>query len=101
MVDFLDGTTGREPRVLGFGDSVDCNAPTAQRVQALMAQAKGIARHHVLDMRAKVEAGVNVAREIENGGDAYPAGIREVARKVADDGESLIGTLDALLARGI
>jgi hypothetical protein len=40
-----------------------------------------------------------MASEIANGGDAYPAGVRELASRIAEDLPSKVQTLQALMER--
>lgn len=71
----------------------------AERVRRLQAEARALAKEHV---RALTEAMVDVERmaaEIAEGGDAYPPGIRDVARRFAEDCEARVRTLEALMAR--
>jgi len=70
-----------------------------QRVQRLQAEARGLARSHVAEMMAKVAEGLAMAADIADGGDAYPPGVREASRKLTEDGESLLLTLTAIIAR--
>ena len=71
----------------------------AERVRRLQAEARQLAKDHV---RALSEAIVNVeqmAAEIAEGGDAYPPGIRDLARRFVEDCEARVQTLEAISAR--
>jgi ubiquinone biosynthesis protein UbiJ len=71
----------------------------AERVRRLQAEAKQLAKDHV---RALSEAITNVeqmAAEIAEGGDAYPPGVRDLARRFVEDCEARVQTLEAISAR--
>jgi len=70
------------------------------RIKRLQAEAKGLAREHVQaleDLLLKVE---RMASEIADGGDAYPVGVREISRRLAEDCEHRVQTLEAIISRG-
>jgi hypothetical protein len=71
----------------------------AQRIRRLQAEAKGLARDHVLALIAAMRDAESIAAEIAEGGDAYPAGIRDLARRFVDDADARVQTLEALIAR--
>ena len=71
----------------------------AERVRRLQAEAKQLAKDHI---RALSEAMMNVeqmAAEIAEGGDAYPPGVRDLARRLIEDVEARVQTLEAIVAR--
>lgn len=71
----------------------------SERVRRLQAEAKSLARDHVHAL-AQAMAGVEqMAAEIADGGDAYPPGVREVARRFVEDIDARIQTLEAISAR--
>ena len=57
----------------------------ADRVRRLQAEAQGLAREHVAALQASIVATERLAAEIAAGGEAYPPGIRDIARRLADD----------------
>jgi len=60
-------------------------------------QATGQGPHPCPDGRdLRVE---RMAAEIAEGGDAYPAGVRDLARRFAEDAEARVQTLEAITAR--
>ena len=71
----------------------------SQRVNRLQAEAKLLAKDHVHELIAAVVEVERLAADIAAGGDVYPAGVREVARRLADDFGSRCQTLAALSAR--
>jgi hypothetical protein len=71
----------------------------AQRVQRLQAEAKQLAKDHVKALASAMIELEQLAAEIAEGGDAYSPGIRDVARRLADDLDSRVQTLEAIAAR--
>lgn len=71
----------------------------AQRIRRLQAEAKSLARDHVHALTAAIREAESIAAEIAEGGDAYPAGIRDLARRFVDDADARCQTLEALAAR--
>lgn len=71
----------------------------AERVQQLQAEARRVARDHVELLRANLMQTRQLAGEIAAGGDAYPVGIREVARRLAEESGAEAQTLQAILER--
>jgi hypothetical protein len=71
----------------------------AQRVRRLQAEARQLAKDHVHSL---TEAMINVeqmAAEIAEGGDAYPPGVRDLARRFVEDCEARVKTLEAIVGR--
>ena len=71
----------------------------AQRVQRLQAEAKQLAKDHVKALTAAMVNLEELAAEIAEGGDAYAPGVRDVARRLAEDLDSRVQTLEAIVAR--
>jgi hypothetical protein len=71
----------------------------AQRVRRLQTEAKQLARDHVHSLTSAIMQAEVIAAEIAEGGDAYPAGIRDLARRFVDDADARVQTLEALVAR--
>ena len=70
-----------------------------QRAAEAMAVARHCAAEHIEEMRAAWVQAELVAFEVSNSGDAYPAGIRDLAGRQALQLRSMIDTLEALIAR--
>ena len=71
----------------------------SERIRRLQAEAKSLAREHVHALeRALIEV-ERLSAEIAEGGEAYPAGVRELARRMAEDCEMKVQTLEAIAAR--
>lgn len=71
----------------------------AQRVRRLHAEAKQLAREHVRTLTAALSEVEQLAAEIADGGDAYPPGVRDLARRLAEDCEARAQTLEAIISR--
>lgn len=71
----------------------------AERVRRLQAEARNLARDHIRAFEAQIEAVEQMAAEIAAGGEAYPPGVRDIARRLADDLDTRVQTLEALVAR--
>ena len=71
----------------------------AQRVKRLQAEARQLAKDHVQALAAAIVNAEALAAEIADGGDAYPPGIRDRARRFAEDAEARVQTLEAIAAR--
>lgn len=83
---------------------VAANDPTREllsdRIRRLQAEAKGLARENVLSLEEKLIDIQRMAMEIADGGEAYAVGVRELARRLAEDCEHRVQTLEAITQRG-
>jgi hypothetical protein len=71
----------------------------AERVRRLQAEAKQLAKDHVHALSAAIMNAEAIAAEIAEGGDAYPPGIRDLARRFVEDADARVQTLEAIAAR--
>ena len=71
----------------------------AQRVQRLQTEARQLAKDHVKSLTTAMVELEQLASEIAEGGDAYAPGIRDVARRLVEDLDSRVQTLEAIVAR--
>jgi hypothetical protein len=71
----------------------------AQHVRRLQAEARQLAKDHIHAFTAAMTQVELMAAEIAEGGDAYPAGVRDLARRFVDDCEARVQTLEAITAR--
>ena len=72
----------------------------AERIGRLQAEARHLAREQVSALEARLIETAVLADEIAHGGDAYPVGVRELARKLAEDTPRMAQTLGIIIARG-
>ena len=71
----------------------------AERVRRLQAEAKQLAKDHIKALTTRIAELEVMAAEIAEGGEAYPPGVRDLARRMVDDCDSRIQTLEAIVAR--
>ena len=73
--------------------------PVAARVRRLQTEARQLARSHIEAFTAQLAQAQAMATEIADGGDAYPAGVRDLARRFAEDAETRVQTLTTIAGR--
>jgi len=71
----------------------------SSRAKRLMAEARSAASEHVSALEGALEAVASLAADVSEGGDAYPVGVRELARQLADETTSRLQTLNAILSK--
>ena len=71
----------------------------AERVRRLQTEAKQLAKDHVRSLSAAMINVEQMAAEIAEGGEAYPPGIRDLARRLVEDCETRVQTLEAIVSR--
>ncbi|WP_420479486.1 hypothetical protein [Brevundimonas sp. FT23028] len=74
---------------------------TADRVKRLQLEARALAVEQVEALEAALMQAAALAREISEGGDAYPVGAREIAGRLASDLPSKSETLKAIVGRSL
>ncbi len=72
---------------------------TAERVKRLQMEARALAHEQVEALDELLLQAARMAREIAEGGDAYPVGAREIASRLAEDLPSKAETIKAILAK--
>lgn len=72
---------------------------TAERVKRLQMEARALAVEEVEALEKVLLEAARLAREIAEGGDAYPVGARELAGRLASDLPSKAETLKAIVGR--
>ena len=72
---------------------------TAARIRRLQAEAQTLAREEVAALERRIGELAQAARQVAEGGDAYPIGAREVARRLAEELPRQAGVLEALLRK--
>jgi inorganic triphosphatase YgiF len=88
-------------------DNATMDAATAQvrvgalseRVKRLQAEAKALAREHVQALEDALAEVERLSAEIAEGGEAYPPGVRDIARRLVEECESRVQTLEAIVSR--
>lgn len=85
--------------VVADNSPIVAGASVAERIQRLQAEAKGLAQEQVQALEVALLQIERLSCEIADGGDAYPVGVREIARRIAEDCEARGGTLHILAGR--
>jgi len=75
------------------------NEPLTARIRRLQEEARGMAREHINTLEASLAEVGRLAAEVSEGGDAYPVGVREMARQLVADCESRLLGLQAIVQR--
>lgn len=73
------------------------NEPLTARIRRLQEEARAMAAEHVKMLEASIVETARLADEIAAGGDAYPVGVREMARQMVADCESRLLGLQAIM----
>lgn len=71
----------------------------SERIRRLQTEAKGLAREHVQALEQALIDVERLAAEIAEGGEAYPPGVRDIARRLVEECEARVQTLEAIVAR--
>ena len=74
--------------------------PVGERVKRLMAEARGAAREQVVELEAVLARAALLSAEVAGGGDAYPAGVRDVCERLAAEIESRAQQIAAITRNG-
>lgn len=74
-------------------------ANLSDRVRRLQAEAKLLANEHVDTLKANLLQTQQIADEIARGGEAYPAGVRDIARRLAEDSVAKTLMIQGIMAR--
>ncbi|MEQ7156738.1 hypothetical protein [Brevundimonas aurifodinae] len=74
-------------------------ATTAERVKRLQQEARALALEEVEGLERLLAEAAAKAREIAEGGDAYPVGAREIASRLAEDLPMKAETIKAIVSR--
>ena len=69
----------------------------SSRAKRLMAEARSAAIEHVSALEQAMEAVASLSQDVSEGGDAYPVGVRELARQLSEETYSRLQTLNAIL----
>jgi hypothetical protein len=72
-------------------------ATAADRIRLLQAEAQTLAREEIDQLNVAMVALARQAEEIAGGGEAYPVGARELARRLVDEVGQRAQTLQAIL----
>lgn len=81
------------PATPGRNDSV------AERVRKLQNEARALAMGQVTEMQDQMRTLAALAEEVADGGDAYPVGAREIARRMSEELGAKVQTLQAIVSK--
>jgi hypothetical protein len=73
--------------------------PLSDRIKRLQAEARNLAREHIMALQSALVTVEAMASDIAEGGEAYPPGVRDIARRLAEDCETRAQTLEAITKR--
>jgi len=82
------------------GNIAPAGQGVAERIRLLQQEARALARDHIQALENALAQVERLSAEIADGGEAYPVGVREVARRLAEDCEASGNTLKAIAGRG-
>ena len=85
--------------VSNLPDAASQPETVGQRVRRLQDEVASLARQQVQALEEALAHVMRLSTEIFEGGEAYPVGAREVARKLAEDADASAKTLDLILKR--
>lgn len=71
----------------------------SDRIRRLQEEARSLAREHILALESALLQVERLSAEIADGGEAYPVGIREIARRITEDCEARGNTIQVLAGR--
>lgn len=80
-------------------DNTEKPETISQRVRRLQLEARSLAKDHIRALNQAIVEVERLAAEIADGGEAYPAGVRDLARRLVEDCEMRVQTLEAITAR--
>ncbi|GAA0384423.1 MULTISPECIES: hypothetical protein [Brevundimonas] len=72
---------------------------TAERVKRLQAEARALALEQVTALEDALMVAAKLAREIAEGGDAYPVGAREIASRLTEELPSKAETIKVIVSK--
>lgn len=81
------------------GDRTVRTEHVSARVKRLQEEARSLAREHVNALTETLLQVETLAIEIASGGDAYPVGIRDLCRRMAEDCAVRVQTIAAIQGR--
>jgi len=82
-------------------DLMRAPATTADRVKRLQMEARALAAEQIEALEKLLKQASDMAREIAEGGEAYPVGARELAGRLATDLPMKAETLKVIVGRAV
>jgi hypothetical protein len=81
------------------GDKTTRPEHVSARVKSLQAETRRLAREHVNALTDALQTVEQLAHEIATGGEAYAVGVRDLARRLAEDCATRAQTIQAIQGR--
>lgn len=72
--------------------------PAHRRAMRLLAEARAAADEHVQSLEHALALVATLSAEVSEGGDAYPVGVRDIAKKISGDAVWCAQTLDTIMS---
>ena len=85
--------------VTNLPETITAPETVAHKVRRLQDEAAALAREQVASLERALGEVTRLSQEISEGGEAYPVGAREIARRLAEDADASARTLDIILSR--
>ena len=86
--------------VVPTGKTQGTHETIGKRIVRLQAEARAMANEHITELQDALETVHRLSAEIAGGGAAYPVGVREIARRLADESEGKAHAIEAVVRRG-
>jgi len=89
-------------RIVAARPATEAQTPAVnlgEQVRRLQAEAQRLADEHVAALQASLAQTQRLADEIASGGDLYPPGVRDIARRLGEDSDSRAHNLEVLMGR--
>ena len=71
----------------------------ADRAKRLLTEARAAAIEHIGSVSTALETLIEVSADVAEGGEAYPAGVRDLCRRMTEDLQARLNTLDSIMSK--
>ncbi|RAK52717.1 hypothetical protein [Phenylobacterium deserti] len=79
--------------------AADADAALVERVHRLQDEVRGLAHEHVHRFEEALRALARLATDLAEGGEAYPPGVREIARRASEECDGWALSVAAIAGR--
>ncbi|HMP62558.1 MAG TPA: hypothetical protein PKA17_05655 [Phenylobacterium sp.] len=93
------GAAGADGKVVALDRKSSSKDAVGERVRRLQAEARSLVAEHVRDLERALAEVERLSAEIAGGGELYPPGVREIARRLTEEAEVRAQALEAIMAR--
>jgi hypothetical protein len=73
----------------------------AERAKRLQAEARAAALEHIATVEAALSTLIDLSAEVGDASDVYPAGVRDLCRRMSEDLGARMQTLEAIMSKVI